>query len=162
MSRLLSLPNALALAALLAAAAPNALRASQLVLANGDRLTGHVFKPEDGKIYFHSDNLGDIGAPEDGVTIVEPPPASPPSESLAGLPPQPAKPAHAATPVAVIPSAHAGWWDWWPSLPWITRPFMVLRPVVTRWSGKIEFGYGNELTTARTVTTTLRTDAERK
>jgi putative salt-induced outer membrane protein YdiY len=33
--------------------------------------------------------------------------------------------------------------------------------VVTKWTGKVEFGYGNELTNVRTVTTTVRADTTR-
>jgi len=77
---------ALACAAL-GLAAPATVRASVLVLANGDRLTGKVLKHADGKIYFHSDILGDIVAPETAVTIVEKPASPTPVESMVGLPP---------------------------------------------------------------------------
>jgi putative salt-induced outer membrane protein YdiY len=141
--------------ALLALALPAVGWASQLVLANGDRLTGKVTKRENGMIYFHSDVLGDIAAPANLVTIVEPPPTAVPSQSLAGLPPKPA-----AVPTAAAPPAGPGytgwWWPWW-----VAKPFMILKPVVTHWTGKVEFGYDNDLTTIRTVTTTTRIEAER-
>ncbi len=143
---------------LLAGALCPAVQAAQLVLANGDRVTGVVTKRENGQIYFHSDVLGDIVAPADRVTIVEPPPPAVPSQSLAGLPPAPPKTPSA--PAEVAPPAGPGytgwWWPWW-----VARPFLILRPVVNHWTGKIEFGYDNDLTTVRTVTTTTRIEADR-
>jgi hypothetical protein len=159
--------NLARLGALLAFILPTTLPASQLVLANGDRLTGKVIKRENGKVYFHSDVLGDIVAPENQVTIVEPPSPSTTANSLAGLPPPPAKPepppaaapatATPTAPIAVATTPYAGWWFPW----WVSRPFLVLKPVVTHWTGKIEFGYSNDLTTTRTVTTTTRIEADR-
>jgi hypothetical protein len=143
---------------LLAGALSPAVQASQLVLANGDRLTGKVTKREHGLIYFHSDVLGDIVAPANQVTIVEKPATAVPPQSLAGLPPAPPK--TAPTPAEVVPPATPGytgwWWPWW-----VARPFLILKPVVTHWTGKIEFGYDNDLTTVRTVTTTTRIEADR-
>ncbi len=135
-----------------AAASAASPGSSVMILANGDRLTGTVIKREHGKIYFHSDVLGDLVAPANQVAIENKPSSSVPSNSLAGLPPAPAKEPE-------ISRAGPGGW-WWPW--WISRPLLILRPVVTKWSGKVEFGYGNELTTIRTVTTTLRAEAERK
>jgi hypothetical protein len=144
--------------AALALAWPAIGAASQLVLANGDRLTGQVTKRENGMITFHSDVLGDIVAPANQVTIVEPPPPSIPPQSLAGLPPGPAK-ADRAPPAASATAAagYSGWW--WPW--WVAQPFLVLKPVVTHWTGKIEFGYDNDLTTIRTTTTTTRIQADK-
>ena len=143
---------------LLAGALSPAARASQLVLANGDRLTGKVTKRENGLIYFHSDVLGEIVAPANRVTIVEPPPTSVASQSLAGLAPAPPK--TPPVPAEVVPPATPGytgwWWPWW-----VARPFLILKPVATHWTGKIEFGYDNDLTTVRTVTTTTRIEADR-
>ncbi len=183
MIRSRALPSVLILAALVAGAAPALLAEQQLVMKNGDRLTGTVVKREDGKVYFRSDLLGDIVAPANQVTIVEAPAEAVPAQSMAGLPPQPAKepepstapittPSAPATPtpagvtrtspvVAVAPSRGPWWWPGWPSWPWVTRPLYILRPVVTKWTGKVEFGYGNELTNVRTVTTTLRAQADR-
>jgi putative salt-induced outer membrane protein YdiY len=145
--------NLLLAGALLALAWPAAAAASQLVLANGDRVTGRVTKRENGLIYFHSDVLGDLVAPADRVTVVETPPEHVSSRSLAGLAPAPAK----APPPAATPAGYSGWW--WPW--WVARPFLVLKPVVTHWTGKVEFGYDNELTTVRTTTTTTRIEADR-
>jgi hypothetical protein len=92
---------------LLTLAATTISRASVLILSNGDRLTGHVVKRVDGKVYFHSDILGDIVAPENAVTIVEKPPASVPVNALVGLPPQKqAAPAGSST-TTVLPSPTA-------------------------------------------------------
>jgi putative salt-induced outer membrane protein YdiY len=169
MIRLRALFTALAFAALLAAAPRGLLAAQQLLMKNGDRLTGTVIKREDGKIYFRSDLLGDIVAPANQVTIVELPPPTQ-AQSLAGLPPQPPKepepsvsPSTGPTaPVAAVPSKPGPWW-WagWPSWPWVTRPLYILKPVISKWTGKVEFGYGNELTNVRTVTTTVRGQADR-
>jgi putative salt-induced outer membrane protein YdiY len=202
MPRFRAYPAALAFVALYFCCSPGGLRAEQLLLKNGDRLTGKVIKREDGKIYFRSDLLGDIIAPANEVTIVEtPPPAA--AQSLAGLPPQPVTapapatapvivPAATATPpapalavtpapaaaaivapapgaaaaassamVAVVPSRGPWWWPGWPSWPWVTRPLYILKPVITKWTGKVEFGYSNELSTVRTVSTSLRAQADR-
>jgi Protein of unknown function, DUF481 len=181
MIRLRALSAALAFAALLAAAPRSLLASQQLLMKNGDRLTGMVIKREAGKIYFRSDLLGDIVAPAYEVTIVEVPPPRP-AQSLAGLPPEPAKapePAAApvnpgpapgtptpggvnrTAPVVAAPNRGPWWWPGWPSWPWVTRPLYILRPVITKWTGKLEFGYGNELTSVRTVTTTVRAQADR-
>jgi len=79
---------ALVCATLTLAAAPAASPVSVIILSNGDRLTGHVIKHADGKVYFHSDILGDIVAPESAVKIVEAPASAVPVESMVGLPPQ--------------------------------------------------------------------------
>ncbi|HEX3730866.1 MAG TPA: DUF481 domain-containing protein, partial [Opitutaceae bacterium] len=211
---------AVAAALLLFLSALPRARATQLVLANGDRLTGKVVRQEKGLIYFHSDVLGDIIAPANQVTIVETPKTATPTESMVGLPPMPNKggaapaPAPAGTasaaagppaspvasaaspatpgapaatpaasvagqppagPAAPLPGPHhkvivssplpaepgaaraaSWWWPWW-----VARPFLVLEPVVTHWIGKIEFGYDNNLTTTRAVTTTTRIEADR-
>jgi putative salt-induced outer membrane protein YdiY len=121
------------LALLAAIAAYPSARAAVLVLSNGDRLTGTVTKRENGKIYFHSDVLGDLVLPEGAASI--PPPASPvPVESLAGIPP--VKPAKAAGRAAPAPAAGP-------------------------WAGKVEFGYDNQATDVRTVSTSLRTELDR-
>jgi hypothetical protein len=160
MIRFRAVPSLLAFAALLAIAPRGLLASQQLLLKNGDRLTGTVIKREDGKVYFRSDLLGDIVAPANQVTIVGLPPAAS-AQSLAGLAPQPSpEPAPSATPGAP-PARGPWWWPGWPSWPWVTRPLLILRPVVTKWTGKVEFGYGNELTNVRTVTTTLRAEATR-
>jgi putative salt-induced outer membrane protein YdiY len=115
-------------------------QASILVLSNGDRLTGEVVKQADGKIYFHSDVLGDIVAPANGVTI-EDSPASPTSvNSLVGLPPPSASRKSAGLP---------------------KQPSVVKLPV-TPWTGKIEFGYDNSVSNdIRTINTVFRADAAR-
>ncbi len=182
MIRSRALSAALAFAALLAGAVPALLAEQQLMMKNGDHLTGTVMKREDGKIYFRSDLLGDIVAPANQVTIVEAPPPSA-AQSLAGLPPQPPREPEPSTPpivgpvapptpvpetsgprapvVAVAPNRGPWWWPGWPSWPWVARPLYILKPVVTRWTGKVEFGYGNELTNVRTVSTVVRAQADR-
>ena len=97
---------ALACAAL-GLAAPATVRAVDvLVLANGDRLTGKVTKHADGKIYFHSDVLGDLVAPETAVTIVEKQASPTPVESMVGLPPPKPVPTVAPAPgAAPVPVA---------------------------------------------------------
>jgi len=191
MSHIRALPFAVVLS-ILACCAPRALLASQvMILSNGDRLTGTVIKRENGKIYFHSEILGDIVTEAGQVTIVDQPPAPVPPQSLAGLPPKPPAPAAPATAPVVIsapttaappptgpgapapaislptmvvvtaPNRGPWWWPGWPSWPWVTGPLYVLKPVITKWTGKIEFGYSNQLTTVRTVSTSLRTEATR-
>ncbi len=87
---------------LLTLAATSIARASVLVLSNGDRLTGHVVKRAGGKVYFHSDILGDIVAPENAVTIVEKPPETVSVNALVGLPPpKPAAPGGTVTPTVL-------------------------------------------------------------
>jgi len=117
-------------------------QASILVLSNGDRLTGRVIKQADGKIYFHSDVLGDIVAPASGVTI-EDRPSSPTSvNSLVGLPPPSATPKDKAATAPKQPS--------------------VVKLPVTPWTGKIEFGYDNSVSNdVRTINTVFRADATR-
>jgi putative salt-induced outer membrane protein YdiY len=110
-------------------------RASILVLSNGDRLTGKVIKRENGKVYFHSDILGDLVARENVVTILEQPPA-PSGAALAGVPPQPAP----------KPPPH--------------KPIVVVAPSPP-WTGKVEVGYDNFVTNVRAVTATLRAEADR-
>ncbi|HVW20046.1 MAG TPA: hypothetical protein VHC86_02430, partial [Opitutaceae bacterium] len=96
---------AAAAAAFLLLSVSSRARASQLVMGNGDRLTGHVVKQEKGLVYFHSDVLGDIIAPANQVTIVETPKTATPVESIAGLPPLPAKGGAAPAPT---PAGTAG------------------------------------------------------
>jgi putative salt-induced outer membrane protein YdiY len=178
---------------LLLCSAPGVLRAEdQLLLKNGDRLTGQVLKQEEGKVYFHSALLGDLVVPANEVTITKVPAPPPTAQGLAGLPPPSVKktepstapivlaaataapavpavpsqaavtPATSSTPVvAVVPSRGPWWWPGWPSWPWVTRPLYILRPVITKWTGKVEFGYSNELTNVRTVSTSLRAQADR-
>ena len=148
-------------------ATPAAVRADILILKNGDRLTGKVERRADGKIFFHSDVFGDIAAPEGAVALVEKPAASVPVEALAGLPPQgwasspalsteaapaPSPPAAAPTPpVAPNEFEHLG-----------LISADIRTPPVTPWSGKVEFGYDNIVSSdVRTVATTLRAEAER-
>lgn len=181
--------------ALCALALAASARADELLLRNGDRLTGKVTKRAEGKVYFHSDVFGDIVAPANLVTVVEGTPPPTPPESLAGLPPQPkvatlTPPAGGAPaptspppsppappprppvgpaaaprtppapeqPVALAPAR---------SRPWIVRPLGLLaKPleilsVFKPWSGKVEFGYDNELTNVRTVSTNLRAEVDR-
>jgi len=156
---------------LLILAATNSIRASILILSNGDRLTGHVIKRADGKVYFHSDILGDIVAPETAVTIVEKPPASGSMNALVGLPPPaPSAPAGSQTTPA-LPSPTAS------SLPGPTvvqsQPVVkiaaqkpkipiVVTPPVTPWTGKVEFGYNNIISgDIRTVSLNLSGEVER-
>lgn len=118
-------------AALMAAPAVLSCSATELIFANGDRLTGHVIKRENGKVYFHSQALGDIVALEKDVTIVDKPVSPVPPNSLTGLPPQ-----KKAAPTQA-------------------------KPTVTPWSGKVEVGYDNQLTNIRTVSTTAKVTVNR-
>ena len=175
--------------AALALAAPAARATDVLVLANGDRLTGQVTKHADGKVYFHSDILGDIVAPENGVTIVQKPVTATPSNSLVGLPPSKpvptvtpgpgAVPAEAAAPESappitppVAPVALAPPEPVNPPAPTLPHPIInvldkrgkpiVLSPPVLPWAGKVEFGYDNIVSNdIRTVALTLRAEMER-
>lgn len=124
----------LAAAAFLGAAS---LHASVLVLSNGDHLTGKVLKHADGKITFHSDVLGDIVVSDQSATAVEPPPSPTPVESMAGLPP------HGSVPGKLKGQPAKG------------------TGARTPWTGKVEFGYDNQLTNIRTVNTSLRAEVDR-
>lgn len=156
-------------------------RASIMVLGNGDRLTGTVLKKKHGKIYFHSDVLGDIVARANAVTIVEPPPSSTPVDSLASLPPHatPANPAAPAVTAAANPSptTTASTGSVTPVSPTnqplpgkagsgpVTAARLAnatpVKPAVTPWAGKFELGYDNQLTNVRTVTTSMRAEMSR-
>lgn len=107
------------------------LSAAELVFGNGDRLTGTVTKRENGKVYFHSQAVGDIVALEKDVTIVDKPASPVPPNSLTGLPPQ----------KKVTPT--------------------VAKPTKTPWTGKVELGYDNQLTNIRTVSTVAKASADR-
>jgi putative salt-induced outer membrane protein YdiY len=122
-------------------------RADVLVLSNGDHLTGHVVKEEQGKITFHSDVLGDVIVAETSATV-EASPASPtPTESMVGIPPA-SEPAP-SPPKAVLVT---------PATP--QHPAVVAAPK-TPWSGKVEAGYNNQLTNVRTVSTSVLGEVER-
>jgi putative salt-induced outer membrane protein YdiY len=165
----------------LLAAPVTGVRADVLMLNNGDHLTGKVIKRENGKVYFHSDVFGDIVAPANLVTVVKGTPTATPPESLAGLPPQlplkavkppvvsgaplpapaksgpapaPSPPQPAGQPIVLTPYAP-------PRRPWwmIAEPLRILS-VFKPWSGKVEFGYDNEVTNVRTVNVSLRAEAE--
>lgn len=129
----------------------------EMVFKNGDRLTGTVLKREKGKITFHSEVAGDLVVEATQVTLTEKPTKEAPASRLASAPPPAARPP-SPPPAAAAPAQPAiGWW--WPW--WVRRPFATLEPIVNRWTGKVEFGYGNQLTNIRTVTTDLRIQAER-
>jgi putative salt-induced outer membrane protein YdiY len=138
----------LALACLAPALAAPA-RASVLILSNGDRLTGHLIRRADHKVYFHSDVLGDLVAPENAVTIVDKPASRPSTNAMVGLPPQGSSPATAAA--AAAPAAKPG-----------SRPPVILTAPSGPWSGKVEVGYDNSVSgDIRTVAMNLRAEAER-
>jgi putative salt-induced outer membrane protein YdiY len=136
------------------------LHATVIVLNNGDRLTGTVVERKDGKIYFHSDFLdATVAVPEEGATIEEGPAPSPPSESLAGIPPQ-----QTPKPQAQAPASGGS-----PSTPTHAEVLSsaaqhpaAVKPVVSPWTGKVEFGYDNQVSNGiRVVNVTFRDEEER-
>lgn len=139
----------------LAVGLPASIRATTLILSNGDRLTGRVIKRADGKVYFHSDLLGDIVAPENIVRLVESPSQTTPSLHGSAPMTQPAArvavPLVASTTATAAPESH-------PPHPAATPVVQTRRP---RWTGKVEFGYANQESTVRTVNVTLHAEIER-
>ena len=142
--------------ALLGGAFPLGARGSILLLGNGDRLTGTVIKETDGKLYFHSDILGDIVAPLNTVTIIENPPFSATAvEAAAGVPQPPAKPAGPEAAATSAPPSTAKILGKVPGQP------VVLTPPPPAWTGKVEFGYNNAVSNdTRTVNLSLLGQAE--
>lgn len=114
-------------------------RADELILSNGDHLTGQLLKRADGKIYFFSPVLGQIVVPETLATL----PGSPsvPVESLVGLPPQSAtaksSPAKPAAGVAAT------------------------KPAPSPWKGQVEAGYEQFSGQTNSLSTTVRFTAEK-
>ncbi|QYM78765.1 DUF481 domain-containing protein [Horticoccus luteus] len=129
---------------LLLAAVP--LRAAELKLANGDRITGTLISRDRGKIHFYSPLLGDLVVSEKQAMVVADDDKA--VEALAGLPPIPAKPAvsSASSPEAAPPTA-----DTVPAATETTSP---------KWKGKIEFGFANQQGRANANNISLRADAE--
>jgi putative salt-induced outer membrane protein YdiY len=127
-----------------------------LIFRNGDHLTGTLVKRDNGKVYFHSDALGDIVAADNLVTVIQNLAAETVSpETLAGLPPQPP-----VKPLQPPPPKSA------PQEPVATVRHTNGKPAVVKamappWKGKIEAGYSNEMTNVRTIQTTVRAEADR-
>ena len=147
-------PSIGAVCVLLAMGLPASIHGATLILSNGDRLTGYVVKQSEGKIYFHSDFLGDVVAPQDKARVVESPrqialsvPGSAPApQPVAKASAPPAKPPAIAVSERIRPPA--------PAKPDVK----VRRPP---WTGKVEFGYENHESTVRTVNATMRATLER-
>lgn len=78
---------ALAATGLALALAAGAARADTLVGANGDRLSGHVLEPHDGRIVFESDLFGRLEVPADKARVeTDAPVASTPASTAAAKP----------------------------------------------------------------------------
>lgn len=160
---------------------PASLDAAQLILRNGDRITGEVVSRENGRITFRSPLLGDITVAEVDAAIdelagnQEDDNNTAMSESLAGLPPtqptpeptvtKPAStaaatppPAIAHTPNAPPPGAPKA------SSPPPTDPARVAsaQPARPSWKGKVEFGFKQQSGRNDRVDFDVRADAERK
>lgn len=118
---------------------PSAVFSAELLLNNGDRISGQFLRRADGRIYFRSPLLGDISVPESKAVVVEAPET--PVESLSGLPPG---------GVAATPSDES------------SSTAVSTTRIPPAWRGKIEFGAQD--TTGRTdsLSLTLRGDAEKK
>lgn len=177
------LPTIPLLAALAAALfLPASLDAAQLILRNGDRITGEVVSRENGRITFRSPLLGDITVAEVDAAIdelagnQEAANNTAMSESLAGLPPTqpstpepavtkpastaaaPPPPAVAQTPRAPPPAAPKA------SAAPVNDPARATaaRPVRPPWKGKVEFGFKQQSGRNDRVDFDFRADAERK
>lgn len=123
------------------------LRADELRLANGDRITGLLTGRADGNIHFRSALLGDLVVSEKEAQVVLGPET--PVESLAGLPPIPRPD---ATPPASSPDAAPPTSDTIPA---------AAEASAKRWKGKVEFGLANQQGRANNNNFSLRADAER-
>lgn len=118
------------------------LRAEELVLSNGDHLTGQLVKRADGKIYFLSPVLGQIVVPDTQATIAE----SPSVESLVGLPPAQTS---AAKPAPVAATARQ------------PAPKLIAPPQTTPWKGSLEFGYTQLSGRTNALSTSVRASTEK-
>lgn len=124
------------------------VRAAELHLSNGDRVTGTVIMRVDGKIHFRSDFFGDLVVNEVDAAIVETPET--PVESLSGLPPTQKEPTKAKPqkPTAVA-AADTG----------LITP---APPPPPKWKGKVEFGFFNQSGRSEINNTSIRAEAEKK
>lgn len=123
-----------------------AIRAAQLHLSNGDRITGEVVQRVDGKIYFNATLFGQIIVDETEAALVETPET--PVESLAGLPPiKKSKPAK----TILVQSTDAS--------PAHEDSDLPMPP---KWKGKMEFGFLNQSGRREVLNASLRAEAERK
>ncbi len=160
-----------------------ALPAAQLVLRNGDRITGEVVSRDNGRITFRSPLIGEIVVAEVDAAIDELGGASEDaalSESLAGLPPQTpsapvataaqpaaAKPAPpAAPPAAPAPKPAATAVAQAPSTPKAppaeASAKASAKPSTPPWKGKVEFGFKQQSGRSDRLDFDIRADAERK
>ena len=171
------------LTALVSMMALPALPAAQLVLRNGDRITGEVVSRDNGRITFRSPLIGEIVVAEVDAAIDELGGASEDaalSESLAGLPPQTpsapvataapaaaAKPAPpAAPPAAPAPKPAATAVAQAPSTPKAppaeASAKASAKPSTPPWKGKVEFGFKQQSGRSDRLDFDIRADAERK
>ncbi len=163
---------------------PRPLEAAQLILRNGDRITGEVVSRENGRITFRSPLLGDITVSEvnaaiDDLASTQDAGNVAMSESLAGLPPtQPAtaEPAATKSPIAAAPPPTTPA-PGAPQAPKTTPPtapktipapatdpakLASAKPTRPQWKGKIEFGFKQQSGRNDRVDFDIRADAERK
>ncbi len=167
--------------------APSAALGAQLILRNGDRITGEVVSRENGRIVFRSPLIGEIvvaevdaavdelaGAPEAGNEQLV--------DSLAGLPPAPPAPAAppAATPPraagtvaaspgapppapkpAAPPAAPAAQPAAKPAPATVAKSEPAARPARPPWKGKVEFGFKQQSGRSDRVDFDIRADAQR-
>ena len=126
----------------------SSVRAAELHLSNGDRVTGIVIMRVDGKIHFRSDFFGDFVVNEVDAAIVETPET--PVESLSGLPPT------QKNPTKVKPKQ--------PTAVATTDSGLITPapPPPPKWKGKVEFGFFNQSGRSEINNTSIRADAEKK
>ena len=122
--------------------------AAQLHLSNGDRITGVVIQRVEGKIYFNSTLFGQIIVDEADAAVVDTPET--PVESLAGLPPaKKTKPAKTLLVQATDSSLS-------------DKDSSPFPQKLTKWKGKMEFGFLNQSGRREVLNASLRMEAEHK
>ncbi|MFI5357567.1 MAG: DUF481 domain-containing protein [Opitutales bacterium] len=126
------------------------LQAAELQLTNGDRITGEVVQRQDGMIYFRSPILGEITVAETDAIVIDTPET--PVESLTGLPPSPAAAGSTqANPTVASPGKTAG-----------TKKMVPELAVVSKWRGKLEFGFTDQTALTSVTNLSFRVEADRK
>lgn len=162
--------------------APTSARAAQLILRNGDRITGEVISRDNGRITFRSPLLGEISVAEVDAAINElggTAENQAMAESLAGLPPQqPSSPQPASEAAAKKPepltAPSTGNVAKSPAAPPAKTPAPTVaqtqqkaappsaKPGRPPWKGKIEFGFKQQSGRSDRLDFDIRADAERK
>jgi putative salt-induced outer membrane protein YdiY len=160
---------------------PPAASGAQLILRNGDRITGEVVSRENGRITFRSPLIGEIVVAEVDAAVDELAGANeattgPIVDSLAGLPPaqptaaesaapasappavaaKPASPPPAATKAAPTPASAPK-----PAATSVAKSEPAAKPSRPPWRGKVEFGFKQQSGRSDRVDFDVRADAQR-